>query len=245
MYSIPGFDVYSTIDSTDEELARKAGRLGECRVGRDGIGDEVVFRFCKAGAVNIAANKYVCEANPVANHSDIAAVVTAAGTKLISVTNGGTALTANQYANGTLAVIDGPGEGEEYTINSHPAADASAVVVITVKESLRTALTTSSKINLKLHPCDDVVISPTDAKDVTLGATVVAVTASYYFWALKKGRAMVTANGTVTKATPQTLGGADGTTKDQAAGEAETKFTTGAARDAATTGEQAEVYINV
>lgn len=71
----------------------------------------------------------------------------------VTVTLGATAVLANEYAGGFLFVASGTGAGQTLKIASHPAADASASVVITLEDAPNTALVAaSSTVNLLRNP---------------------------------------------------------------------------------------------
>jgi len=96
-----------------------------------------------------------------------------------------------------LAFNDGPGEGEIYEIESHPAHDASddATCVFTIRDrgGITTALTTSSLAGLIVNPYTDVKLLDGDGTMTTgpLGITTAPVTASYYCWLQTSGVASV------------------------------------------------------
>ena len=63
--------------------------------------------------------------------------------------------------------------------------------------SIRVALTTSSQVTLTKHPYKDVIICPTTLTGAPVGASLMAVTANYYFWAQVAGAGVVLVNGTI------------------------------------------------
>lgn len=170
--------------------------LGAKAVTSDGR----VFRYCKAGATALVAGKVYDGPATVANHTNIAvAAAAAAGATSVTVTLGATAATANQYAGGVLVVNDEAGQGFTYTIKSHPAADASASLVLTLEEdeTIVTALTTSSQVTLIPNQYNGIVIHAATEAGIPVGVAVTQVTAAYYGWIQTRGPVSVLINDTV------------------------------------------------
>jgi len=124
-----------------------------------------------------------------ANHTGLTCATAAIGATQITVTLGATAVTANQYAGGYAVVSAGTGIGQTLRIQSHPAADASATVVLTLEDPLSVATAVAdSKVSLTLPQyggsngtvvsTHGVVVSPTTATGRTIGATVYPIGAS-------------------------------------------------------------------
>jgi len=159
------------------------------------------FRYARAG-VDLAPGKLAQESAVISGHTKDLAVVAAVavGETAINITLATTGVTANQYAGGFLFVNDVDGEGQLCKIKSHPAqASTSGNVVITVEDedALRVALTTSSQVGLRFNPYDGVVVAPTTHTGVVVGASICAVTTTYYCWLQTKGPAAMLTNGTV------------------------------------------------
>lgn len=153
--------------------------LGAQMVGNDGR----KFRYVKAGATALVPGKLQQGPAVVANHQNIAVAAAAAiGAKSLTVTLGATAATANQYSGGLMFVNDEVGEGHTYKIKSHPAADASASLVITLEDGIIVALTTASQVSLWPNPYNGVIVHPTTATNAAVGVAVYPITAAYYGW---------------------------------------------------------------
>lgn len=147
--------------------------------------DGRVFRYCKAGATALVAGSVYDGPAAVANHTNIAvAAAAAAGATSITVTLGATAATANQYAGGVIVINDVDGQGHTYSIKSHPAADASASLVVTLAddEPVVTALTTSSQATLVANQYNGVVIHATTEVAIPVGVAHTNITAGQYGW---------------------------------------------------------------
>lgn len=169
--------------------------------------DNRKYVYGKAGATALAAGKLVVNADPVTNHTNIAVASAAAvGATQVTVTLGATAATANQYAEGFLVINDAAGEGIAYKIASHPAADASASLTVTLEDEVQVALTTSSEASLVYNLYDNVVISATDQADMAVGVPNVAVTEEYYAWFQVAGRCAVLADEAVNRGLALTIG---------------------------------------
>uniref|UniRef100_A0A6M3LLU8 Uncharacterized protein n=1 Tax=viral metagenome TaxID=1070528 RepID=A0A6M3LLU8_9ZZZZ len=111
-----------------------------------------------------------------------------------------TALTANYYQEGTLFTNTGTGVGYQYKIKSHAAESTGtgeATFVLEEGSALRVAWDTTTKVGLRKHPCDGVVIAPTTETGALVGVAVRAITKAYYCWLQTKGTAVILTNSTV------------------------------------------------
>ncbi len=178
------FGVNGGINSSDASIATLVGAKFQAA-------DDRVFTLVQVGASAIASGLLV--QSPVsigANHTGLATATAAIGSRTISVTLGGTAVTANQYAGGYAVISAGTGIGQTLKIASHPAqATTNGAVVLTLEEPLSVAtLASDSKTSLTLPQygsangatvqTSGVVVSPTTASGRTVGATVYPLTAS-------------------------------------------------------------------
>jgi len=160
------------------------------------------FVYARNGSVELAAGRVCQQAVVVSGHEkDLVPAATAIGATTVSLTNATTAITANMYAEGSLWISDGPGEGYVYHIKSNPAeATGSAACIFTLEEddAIQVALVAAtSKVGLRKNKCDGVLVAPTTFTGVVVGVTSCVVAASYYCWLLIKGCASVLTNGTV------------------------------------------------
>lgn len=125
----------------------------------------------------------------IANHKNRTLGTSAIAATTITVALGATALTANQYRGGFLVVNAGTGIGQTLRVSSHPAADASATVTITLEDALKVAtLTSDSKGTLVLPPYGNangtdvstlgVIVCPTTLSGSLLGVTISPIAAS-------------------------------------------------------------------
>ena len=155
--------------STDTSLATLVGSRWDLSDGRE------VVLVSAGSSTTIAPGLLYQDAAIVPNHQNLAVTAFQAYSNngnipaKVTVTLGATAVTANQYQGGFVIVNDNNGEGQTLRIASHPAADASASLVITLEDAPNTAITTASEVCL---------ISP-HGKNVIITATTTATSGSY------------------------------------------------------------------
>lgn len=112
-----------------------------------------------------------------------AAYPATAGTYQILVTNAGTKLNINEYANGYALVSAGTGIGQTLQIASHQNAAASATFVLTLQDPIQVTLDATSTITLVRNPYIGVVVSAAGLTGTAIGSTFYAIgagTASAY-----------------------------------------------------------------
>jgi hypothetical protein len=151
-----------------------------------------IFRYAKAGASNISKGKLqVCPA-PKTNHHNVAwASGGALGASTVTVTLGATAAVANEYAEGVLVVNDATGEGTSYRIVSHPAAESSATLELTLERPvIGTALVSGSEMTLVHNPWNGVVEAAVEERQPA-GVPLVNVTAGEFCWLKTRGTTAV------------------------------------------------------
>lgn len=179
------FGVNGGNTSTDQSLATLVGARFSSDNGREFVliqngGTALVSGVLVQGPVSIGAN-----------HTGLAVVSNAAiGATTITVTLGGTAVTANQYQGGYAVISAGTGIGQTLKIASHPAqTSTTGNVVLTLEDPLSVAITSAtSKVSLTLNPygspngadvrTSGCVVSPTTATGPTIGVTVYPIPAS-------------------------------------------------------------------
>lgn len=158
------------------------------RVGSLGIADDgTEYRWCKAGGTALVPGKLQQAPAEDTAHQNVVTAAAAIGADTVTVTLGASAVTANRYAGGWLFITITPGQGYRYSIKSHPAADASATLVLTLEEPIVVALTTASNADLVANPYNGVIVNPTTATSAPVGAAIWAITAAQYGWIGVKG----------------------------------------------------------
>lgn len=175
--------------STDTSLDTLVGTRWDLSDGRE------VVLVSASSATTVAAGKLYQDAAIVANHQNLAVTAFQAYSSngnvpaKVTVTLGATAATANQYRGGYVVVNDVTGEGQTLRIASHPAADASASLVITLEDAPNTALTTSSEVCLISPHGKDIIITPTTTatSGAYAGIGLYPIAASSYGFLVSKG----------------------------------------------------------
>lgn len=182
--------------STDSSLDTLVGTRWDLSDGR-----EVVL--AKAGsATTVAAGKLYQNAAVVADHVNLAVTAYQAYSAngntpaKVTVTLGATAVTANQYRGGFVVVNASNGAGQTLRIASHPAADASGSLAVTLEEGATVAITTSSKVSILPAFGKDVVIFPTTATNSAAGVGLYTIAASAYGFLVTKGITSILNDGT-------------------------------------------------
>jgi hypothetical protein len=84
-----------------------------------------------------------------------------------------------------------------YKIQSHPQADLSTAITLTLNDALRVAVVDADEYSIIKHPCKDLIIAPTTLTSAPSGVAPIAVTANFYFWNQVKGPCAVLADATL------------------------------------------------
>jgi hypothetical protein len=156
-----------------------------------------LYRYAKFGGSATVAGNVLQSPATIANHSSMTPAVAAIGATEVTVTLGATAATANQYAEGYLVTSSTPGHGYALKIKSHPAADASATLVLTLEDPLIIAITASTTVDMVLNPFAGVIQSPTTETGAPVGVALYVGTAASFGWIKTRGIAGVLCQGTI------------------------------------------------
>lgn len=151
--------------------------------------DGRIFRYSENGGVALVAGKVNSSPDTGAEREDTLTVAVAAGKRAMTYTAVGT-ITANQYADGLLCVVDGSGQGLQYKIKNHLAITAGQTGTINLYDPIVTALSTSSDVMLVKSLYKSVVVAP-DQIVIPTGVAPMPITASYFFWNQTRGVAPV------------------------------------------------------
>lgn len=123
-------------------------------------------------------------------HQNLATSTAAIGATSVSVTLGGTAATANQYAGGYIIFNAGTGLGQTLKIASHPAqSSTSGSLTLTLEDPIQVAtLSSDTKSCLVLNPygstggataaTSGVVVMPTTNTGAPIGVTLYPIAAT-------------------------------------------------------------------
>lgn len=168
----------------DPSLATLAGSKWQTADGRELV-------LVQTGGTAIVSGVMVqAPASIGANHTGLTTATAAIGATQITITLGGTAVTANQYAGGFAVISAGTGIGQALRIQSHPAqATTTGTVVLTLEDPLAVAtLVSDSKTSLTLPQygssngtnfgTSGVIIAPTTLTGRVIGASLYPLTAS-------------------------------------------------------------------
>lgn len=158
-----------------------------------------VYRYVKAGAVDLVAGTVLQSPAIVANHLANTPPAVAVGATSFVYTPGATAGTAQQYADGLLEVDNAPGNGRAYGISSHLAFGSATAFTLNLHpdDPIAVALTTSSRVGLIANPYNGVILFPqTTATGVMVGVAVSAIPAGQFGWIQTWGLCPVLINGT-------------------------------------------------
>jgi hypothetical protein len=160
-------------------------QVGTKRTLQDGR----VFRYAKAGASDLAPGQLHFMTQAEAEYNRYACPVAAAGAMQLTLTIGtaSPAILANELENGIFIISEDAGIGEVYPIASNSAVLASGTsMIISLREKLRTALTTSAYYRILPNPWWKSIATATE-ENVPAGTSLVTVTALYYYWSQTKG----------------------------------------------------------
>jgi len=161
-----------------QESATPEHQLGTRAVSSDGRS----WRYAKAGGTALVAGHLQQAPAEITNHQSLAVATAASGATEITVTLGATAATANFYSGGYACANNAAG-GYFLKIKSHPAADSSGTLVLTLEDALPKAATAgTTTFDLVPNPYSGVVDNPTTATSAPVGVAVHTITAEYYGW---------------------------------------------------------------
>ena len=130
----------------------------------------------------------------IANHDmDLATNTASAGDKSVTVTVGGTAVTANQYADGYLYVNDGTGEGHIYKIRQHDAISSSGSGAINLYDgdAIATGFVAATIAGLAKNPYKDFIVYPTTSTGHAVGVAATDFDDDDFGWLQTWGPAAV------------------------------------------------------
>jgi hypothetical protein len=172
---------------TESSVAQhKLGQLGVDTYGNR-------YRYVKAGGSALVTGNLLQEPAEDTNFRSMAVNTAAAiGTDEISVTLGGTAVTAGMFDDGLLCVESSTGIGQLFRIKSHTVqTSTTGSCTFTVDRKIKIALTTSSQVSVRKNPYNGVIQYPvTTQTGGAVGIALYAMTASYYGWIQSGGDAV-------------------------------------------------------
>ena len=148
-----------------------------------------IYRYVKAGAVDLIAGNVIQSPAVVAGHLTLAINTTSGGTSIgslnFSVTCAST-VAANFYADGYAVIATGAGQGVgPYVISSHAAVSTGATGLFNLyaEDAFVVAITTTSKISLIQNKYSGVIQLPAStATGVIVGVATYVITAAQFGW---------------------------------------------------------------
>jgi len=188
-----------------KETAAQKAKLGTRMVFPDGR----EYRYAHNGGSAIAEGLVVAAEALVAHHGssgNLAVATTAAGSRTVSVTVGGTAAAKDLYAEGYLWFnLAGTSVHEFYKIEKHDAFGSSGAATVTLDEQsgLHQAVTSGTDtVGMMKSPYKDVIVHPAAVAGRPVGVTVNNFTAAYYGWIQTRGISVLKIDGTPALGSP-------------------------------------------
>lgn len=162
-------------------------RLGQLAIDEWGS----KYRYVQAGGSNLVTGNLLQEAAEDTNYRSMAVDTAAAiGVTQVSVTLGGTAVTANQFDGGQLVVESSTGIGQIFRILSHDVqTSTTGSCAFNIDRPLKIALTTSSQVSVRKSAFDGIIQFPTTQTGAPVGVALYAMTAAYHGWVQSGGEA--------------------------------------------------------
>lgn len=173
------------------------------------------FRYSKMGAVASVAGKVyqgtALDATNLQPSGGLGVAAQSIGDSQVTISTSIT-LTAGQLAGGFMSVDVTPGQGYIYRVDNNTAVTGAVGAVVTLRDPLQIALTTSSKVILAAHPYSGLVIEPGTPTAAIAGVAHRVTTALYHAWIQTRGPASVlfTGTGVAGKAVGSLSGGTSG-----------------------------------
>jgi len=166
-------------------------KLGELIFANDGR----AFRYAKAGGSALVAGDLQQSQAEDTDTQGLTAVAAAVG-DLSIVSTSTVTVTANEYAEGFILASVTPGLGIIYKIKGHIAYTTAAPTFNLDNDSVRVALTTTSRLDALANPYAATVVAPTSKTGPVVGAAVHAIAASEFGWLQVLGAAALTCDAT-------------------------------------------------
>lgn len=177
--------------TSSAEKQHTLGQKGEDKLGRK-------FRYVRAGGVALVVGNVLQESVRDVQFTGLAVpAAEAIGETTIVITNGTTTTTADQFRGGIAVVSESTGIGQQFVIAGNTVATSGAALTVTLEDSVRVALTTSSKVTLKMSPYMDVIVSPTSRSGKTVGGAIYPIAINQYGWIQTGGPGAALSDATV------------------------------------------------
>lgn len=207
---ITGAPILSSIDlyaSTADPVSGLA--TGQMIQGVNGK----LYRYALVGGSNLVMGNLLQNAAEDTQFINLGITAAAVGDTFLTVTNGTTTITANQFDGGSVMVYTAGtvAIGDEYTIVGHTTGTSGATILVYLDRPVRTAMSTSAKLTMRRSPWSGVIQFPaTTQTGIPVGVAIVANTTAQYGWVQTHGLASVLSDGS-TFAVGSDLGTPSGT----------------------------------
>lgn len=162
----------------EENVAQQA-EIGS----RMDLGDGRVFYYAKnsTAATNLVAGKLVGSAIIATQREDAISAAIPIGAKEFTFEDQSIGITADQYAEGYMASVDHTGEGQTYKIRGNEAISSGESGTFYLYDPIVTALDITTDIIVAPNPFYGTILVPDDVI-FCLGAPLIPVNTSYYYW---------------------------------------------------------------
>ena len=178
------------------------GTIGMTNDGR-------TYRYAQnAGSSALDPGKLTVAADIETNHEDRDVNTFSIGDINLTVSLGGTAVTANEYDEGYVVITDATGQGIAYSIKSHDVSSAgSEDITVVLNDPIVVAAEASTTVTLVRNKYRDIVISDTTQTDLPTGVPNVAVAVNAFGWIQTGGLCSILVDSNDTEVgTPITIG---------------------------------------
>jgi hypothetical protein len=192
MANLSGAGVVGSVDLYSSETVQ-AQALGQ-KI-EDGFSRK--YRYVKVGGTALVVGNVLQAPARDVQFTDMAVLTGALGSKTVTLTNGTTTTTTDMFKGGDLVVSVTPGIGQILKIAGNNVATSGATLTITLEDSIRVALTTSSKVTLHLNDYNGVIVSPTTRTAKTVGVAIYPIAASSFGWIQTGGPSAALSDATV------------------------------------------------
>lgn len=148
------------------------------------------YRYVQAGGSNLVTGHLLQEAAEDTNYrSMVVNTAQAIGDTQISVTLGGTAVTANQFDDGNIFLESATGLGQNFRITRHDVqTSTTGSATFYLDRPIKTALVaTTSQATVRKSAYDGVIDFPVTPTGGPVGVALYAMTANYFGWIQSAG----------------------------------------------------------
>ena len=237
---ITSSDLYTSTASPGDGM-----RMGQLAYSGEGK----AFRYSLAGGTTLVVGNLLQESAQDTSYENMSVLANAAGDTTLNVTNGTATITSEQFRDGSLSVYTAGGiaVGDEYTVKGITGTlTTGGALSVAVDRPLRTAWTTSAKVNMKRSPWSGVIQFPTTQTGVPVGIAIYPITNAQYGWVQTHGVAAALSDGStfaVGTDVMTSVGGTAGAVSVYSV--ATTKAHVGVARQAAASAKAISIWLQI